>query len=427
MRHYNSTRFVGLPIALAIVCVVVAAWLIYYKHTCEHNTIQQHNGHAINTGAVGPIPQHTGTVPIVTKAYSPVPGSGLYVSGDNKSYIPQSMINKKYIPQNKKYIPQSMINKTYAGEFNNKLKLYTQPAVVQQHDRSEPLTQLAMPFSVTTNHTERVKKFTLCSINRDVAVYPTASYYKLQLPILLRNVIGVSIHSAVIPRSEYNVNVYAQHVDIYIPFTGNMYAIKLPVGTYNNHGVAPTDFAIALTDAISSTPELSTYTVTYNALLKKLQIQSNAPNSFQLLFKTGPNNSTSMAAQMGFLREEDTLPDVSVTSPYVTNLVGTTAIELYIDEVLLAVENEPVASIILEPNEPYTVFNSALKERQQFWPIGKLAFITFRFLVNTAVMTNGSTQRLYDFNGMENIICLEFKYLQYKNVIEDEIELDPSN
>ena len=391
-------QLAGLPITIAVLCVVVALWLIYLKYndgaihfaTPNQNTQNQQNfpNRLAQTNATFPnrLAQTSATFPnrlAQTSAINPH-----YALTPNIGVLPNISFKNRNV-QNLATVSNS---------------------------------HMPLLYNTTNNTQERVKQFTFSSVNRDIIVYPTSSNYKLQIPILLRNVIGITVQSAVLPRSEYNVNKFEQYLDIYIPFTNITYSIQLPVGTYDTNGIVFNDFTIALQNAITALPDLVTFTVTYNTLTGKIQLQSNNATAFQLLFKTGPNQAVSMCNQMGFPRE-DTLPSADITAPYMIDLTGTTTINVYIDEVQAALENEPVASIHLKPQKPYTVYMAELKKRQYFWPIGKVAFITLRFVVTGK---NGD-HRLYDFNGMNNTINLEFTYLQYKNVLENEIELDPAS
>lgn len=407
----NYKYFAVIPTFLAVLCVIAALWLLYHQNQFTNIPLLVKEPLKRQLSVHPSASLVTGLNDVGVKTHPPlVDSNSMYgITAPFRSSSSRSSSNTVRAPR---FTPAPV---PVLAPISTSTSTSTPIRVAKEALRGFEACAMHAIVSANPIQQQRVKKFTFFSANRDTAMYETAAYYKIQIPVLIRNVIGVSIVSAIIPRSEYNINAFAHYLDIYIPFTATVYSIDLAVGTYSTNGVAPTDFALALANAIAAFPALATYTVTYNTLTAKLEIRANTVSPFQLLFKTGPNHTTSMWSQMGFPCD-DTPPALVITAPGRVNLVGTTSIEVYIDEITVALENEPVALINVEPEQPYTAYTATLRECQQFWPIGKLAFITLRFV------TNG---RLYEFNGMENTICLEFKYLQYKNVIEDEIELDP--
>jgi len=294
----------------------------------------------------------------------------------------------------------------------------------------KPPPREAAPPIITPNHvqTTRVLKYVFCSADRDITIYPDPSLYRVRLPKVLRNVIAVSLHTGVIPRAEYNVNKWAQWLDI-DDGGGTIYEVKLPVGNYNQVGLAPEDFASALQAAIIATnAALAGYTVVHDTLTQKVTINSNgAP--FSILWATGPNQPISLWQQMGFPRV-DTALLTSHTSTGVLDMTGNVTIDLFIDELEGALEGAELAHINLTPVISYTNYTPLDSgSRVYFWPIGKLGYMTLRFMVARTVLVNGvveSAPRLYDFNGKENNVRFEFVVREYRNVLEDEVELDPA-
>ncbi len=302
--------------------------------------------------------------------------------------------------------------------------LTNHPTKTSQQRKAVTSIREALPLKITPNHkqTTRVRKFVFLSQARDSDIYPNANLYRVQLPRVLRNVIAVALQVGVIPKSEYNVNPYSQWLDI--DEGGTIYQVQMPVGHYSL--LAATSFVTNLEAAINAVPALAAYTVTYDVITRKLTIDSNGA-AFIMLFGSGPNRDNSLWQQMGFPRT-DTTNAVSHVAPGVIDLNGATAIDLYVDELTPILEGS-LAHIDLFPSD-YTNYNPLDSGvRRYFWPIGKMGYLTFRFTTGYTVFNADDgiveEERLYDFNGREHSLRLEFVYREYRNVLEDEIELDP--
>jgi hypothetical protein len=293
-----------------------------------------------------------------------------------------------------------------------------------------PKVQERVPLTVKHNlvHTTRSRKFTFESAARDTTIYPTPSYYRLDFPKLLRNVIAVTLNVAVFPVSEYNVNVYNQWIDI--EEGGIVYEVQIPAGFYPDiTGPDLVAFGDAVELAITTTsPALAAYTVDQDDVASKLTVNSNgAP--FRFLFFSGPNVNRSAWRVVGYPRL-DTALAVSHLSPGIVDLLGTLAIDLFVEELTNSVEGS-LARIDLNRQSlgGATYFTpTEVGSARYFWPIGKLQFMTFQFLVATTEIVSGEvvqTYRPYLFNGRQHTMQFSVVTREYRNVLEDDVELDP--
>ncbi len=272
-------------------------------------------------------------------------------------------------------------------------------------------------------HTTRARKYTFQSEARDTTIYPDPAFYRVTFPTLLRNVIAIFLNLAVIPVSEYNINEFNQWIDI--DEAGTIYQVQIPEGYYTEANIA-----MDVQNAIVAThPALAAYTVSFSTLTKRITIDSNgAP--FSMLYRTGPNVNRSTWIVLGFPRE-DTTAAVSVTAPGTVDLLGALAIDLFAEELTNSLDGS-LARIELNRQSigGATYFTpSDIGAQSYFWPIGKLQFLTFRFMVPyTELLPDGEIierYRLYQFNGRQHMLDFDVITREYRNVLEDNVELDP--
>ncbi len=292
-----------------------------------------------------------------------------------------------------------------------------------------PLLTPQAPLTYTT----RLRRLTFQSAARDTMLYPSPAYYRMNLAVVQRNVIGIGLNLAVIPVSEYNVNIYTQWLDIEV--AGIVYSVKLPEGNYVNLTTIPANnFSAALNAAIVATsPVLAAYTVTFNPLTFKVVVATNGAPCI-LRFGTGPNVNRSLWEIMGFPRL-DTADLAVQESTGSMNLVGTLAIDLFIEEISNAIDATDNAFARIDLNRVGTSDHCFFTPPgdglpRYFWPISRLTFVTFNFKVRwTELLPDGTiieTYRPYLFNGKQHTLRLDFVSKEYKSPFEDSIELEAS-
>jgi hypothetical protein len=303
-----------------------------------------------------------------------------------------------------------------------------QRALVQSSSTRATRGPLCTPHSLT--YTTRLRRCTFESEARDTQLYPSPAHYRMNLPVTQKNVIGIGLNLAVIPVSEYNVNVYAQWVDIEV--AGVLYSIKLPEGNYTNVTPGLTNFSTALQAALVATsPVFAAYTVSFVLLTNKLVITTNGGPCI-LRFGTGPNVNRSLWQVMGFPRVDTA--DLSVqTSPGVVNMFGVLAIDLFIEEISNSIDSADNAFARIDlyrvTGSEYCFFTPPGDGLPSyFWPISRLTFLTFSFKVRYSEILPDNTvierYRPYEFNGRQHTLRLDIVSKEYKSPLEENIELE---
>lgn len=289
-----------------------------------------------------------------------------------------------------------------------------------------PLRVPLMPAPVPLDYTARLRKYRFQSATRSLE-FPDPAFYRVTLPVVQRNVVSITLAKCVFPVSEYVVNAYNKWVDVDVG--GTVYSVEMEEGDV----FTSTQLAALLQTAFGNAG-LGTFTVTAVPLQRKLSIQSGGP-TFSLLFRTGEHVNESAWMLLGFPRD-DTSPAASVVAPGIVDLTGTSAVDFFIDEVSNHLDSVDacVARIDLarySGSVDTTYYSpSDTGQVQFFWPISRLIYLTFRFMVPQAVLLpNGSIiqrYRPYQFNGRQHVLELNIVAKEYKSVIEESVELEPN-
>ena len=302
----------------------------------------------------------------------------------------------------------------------------------EQSTEEAPKPQARMPLYSSTKmqYGRKLLKYTFQSDQRDLTLYPSPSYYRIQLELPLRNVIGIHMDQAVVPISEPNVNPYNQWIDIDVG--GTLYQVQVPEGEYSD-GFSLAAGVEAAIQAVGG--PLAAFTVTYTFLTRKLTVNSNGPACI-LKWRTGPNVNRSMWVVMGFPREDTANTPVHV-APGIIDLAGALAIDVFIDEIethINSVDNQFVRISLQKftPASTVTYFTPTTAGLPvTFWPIARLQYLTFRFLVKyTALLPDGQVvvrYRPYDFQGRNHTFMVAVQTREYRNIMEDFVELDPQS
>lgn len=303
-----------------------------------------------------------------------------------------------------------------------------QRALVHSAAPRPPRAPLCTPHPLT--YTTRLRRCTFESEARNTQLYPYPSYYRMNLSVTQKNVIGIGLNLAVIPVSEYNVNIYTQWLDIEV--AGVLYSIQLPEGNYTNVTPGTTNFSTALKAAlIATSPVFAAYTVAFEALTNKSVINTHGGPCI-LRFGTGPNVNRSLWQIMGYPRVDT--PDLSIQeSPGVVNMFGALAIDLFIEEISNAIDSADNAFARIDlyrtTGSEYCFFTPPGDGLPRyFWPISRLTFLTFSFKVRYSEILPDNTiierYRPYLFNGRQHTLRLDIVSKEYKSPLEENIELE---
>lgn len=292
------------------------------------------------------------------------------------------------------------------------------------------------PFRVNTpdeqcglaRHT-RTWKLNFSSSCRDTSVWPSTSEWRVDLHTPMRNVSTVSLRSVGLSPSEYTVDVWNNGVDL--SFGGNVYSVEVPPGVYTTGSslASAVQTAILATDAA-----LAGFTVTYAASTDRVTISESSPAEFTLLWASGGSANTSMWATLGWLREDTVSVLVGgshdAVSPGRIDLNGVLAVDVFADELSNSLDG-PIGRVVMNRSvvgDP--VFRETPQEdSHRFWPIARLQFLTFRFMVQYGrVNADGSVvcaYRPYQFHGRANTLRLDVGETSYVNPMELDVQLDP--
>ena len=246
----------------------------------------------------------------------------------------------------------------------------------------------------------------------------------------MRNVSTVALRSVGLSPSEYTVDVWNNRIDL--SFGGNVYNVVVASGMYSTGATlaTATQSAILATDAA-----LAGFTVTYSALTDSITIAESSPAEFTLLWASGDNANTSMWNTLGWRHEDATSTLVGgshdAVSPGRVDLNGVLAIDVFADELSNSLDDGPVGRVMLNRSvvgDP--VFQETEHENShRFWPIARLQFLTFRFMVQYGQMNqDGSVvcaYRPYQFHGRANTLRLDVGETSYVNPMELDVQLDP--
>lgn len=263
---------------------------------------------------------------------------------------------------------------------------------------------------------------------RDRASWPSSSEWRARASSAMRNVSSVRLRSIGLHAAEYTVDVWNNRMDL--EFAGTVYQVTIPVGEY----ASGTALAAATTTAITSTSgALAGFSVTYSTLLDSLAVLEGTPTEFTILWASGPNVNTSAYRVLGFERSDLASvlngPNHEVVGGRV-DLDGVLAIDVFADELTKSLDG-PVGRVVLRKQYAGApVFQDLpVNDFHTFWPIARLTFLTFRFMVQYGHVNPDGTvlceYRPYVFNGKPNTVRIDFGVTSYINPMEDDVQLDP--
>ena len=304
--------------------------------------------------------------------------------------------------------------------------------------------------------TQRIWRLNFNSECRDNVAWPTTAAWRMNLSNPMRNVSSVNLSSVALHASEYTVDVWNNTLDISVG--GNTHTVTVPVGIHTTG----TSLAEAVQATIRAThPALANFIVSYTPSTDTMIVRESTPDSFSLLWRSGPGVNTGMWKTMGY-----DLVDVSsslgetgdheIIAPHRIDLVGPLAIDVFADELCNSVDG-PIGRVALErPSAGGAVFQTyntntntnTMSEAHTFWPISRITFLTFRFMVQrvkvddvggdgtkthtpapaiaNATVAPSCDYRPYVFNGRNVTLRVEFGCTEYVNPMVHDVQLDPT-
>ncbi len=253
---------------------------------------------------------------------------------------------------------------------------------------------------------------------RDRVNYPNSNFYSIPLGMPFHNVYAIKLISAIVPRSQYNIN--STNNTIWFRET----AAEVSAGTYKIATIVTgmydiTSLITAIGVAMSAAGGLATYTISYSTTTRKVTFASNlggGASVFELIW--GTNNkysSNTLAPVLGYIPSTLT-GSSSYTGTMIYNLLGEQYAILKIDEAPLfshsgmshldgALTEIPLQADTWE----YSFYGS------NNHPVSKI-YNPIRNKLNTMTIRwydySGS---LFDFNGLDHILKFEIYHLRTQN------------
>lgn len=285
--------------------------------------------------------------------------------------------------------------------------------------------------NVHLERTQRLWPVTFTSECRDNTVWPTTAHWRLELPTPVRNVTGVRVASVGLHASEYTVDKWTQTLDI--QFGGDTYTVTVPTGMHTTGGslAGAVQAAIVATHAL-----LSNFRVIYMAVSDNIVVAETTSSPFALLWRSGPSVNTTMWRALGF-NLTDTYSTVvgayhQIAAPNRIDLGGPLAIDVFAEELTARLDGKSLARVYLEQKlgNGHAVVQQDVHQSHTFWPISRIAFLTFKFMVHCVHVNGDGTTvndyRPYVFNGLNNTLQLQFMCIEYVNPMQADVQLDTS-
>ena len=308
---------------------------------------------------------------------------------------------------------------------HSNITLPSECLVLPSHDRRETLP--TTPCKDLERGT-RVWKLNFDSSCKDGATWPTTSQWRMELSTYVRNVTSTTLRSVGLDMAEYTVDAWNNMIDVN---TGGVdYAVSVELGMYASGG----DLATAITAAFVTHAALANLTAVYTPLTDTITISESTPTEFTLLWGSGANVNSSLWKTLGFVQQDVTSVLSGgaqvVISPGRIDLYGVLAVDVFADELTNSLEG-PIGRVLLKQTvDGAPVFQETIvNDYHTFWPISKIQFLTFRFMVQYGHINEDGSMvckyRPYEFHGRHNTIQLDFGVTSYVNPLEAEVQLEP--
>lgn len=226
------------------------------------------------------------------------------------------------------------------------------------------------------------------SMDRDRKLYPNPNYYKITLPVPVKNVCAVKLVRANIPKGEYSINEYNNN--LVVTKSGITYMYTLTIGDYDI-----TTFVTLLNTLMAPINIVASF----NGLLSKMDYTCVDP--VNIVFNFSVQNSPYV--EMGFNNDIVTWKN-SVESPNRLDLFGSQEIEIQLEE--LGPSRNVIECVFFTENMTLQTIEYTNQIVRYVDPHKEFYTITIAFY-------NKRYGTLYNFNGLENYLCICLECYKY--------------
>ena len=230
------------------------------------------------------------------------------------------------------------------------------------------------------------------SSQRNKNLYPHSNFYSIKLPQPIRNVFSIEIIRGSIPKGEYTIN---QNNNIFVVKKGpTTFQITLEDGDYD---------MIAFVAYLNTILAFLNIVVVFNALLSKLDFSCVDPDiiTFFLSLPKSPYIELGIPPQNINWQNQ-------YRSPNRIDLFGSQELEILMNE--LGTVNNIIQCVYFRQDLSVVDFDYNNSIVRVIDPHQEFFNITLQFY-------NKRYNRLYNFNGLENYICMKFKSHKYVSPI----------
>jgi hypothetical protein len=226
------------------------------------------------------------------------------------------------------------------------------------------------------------------SMERNRNLYPNPNFYRINLPVPIKNVCSVKLIRASIPKGEYAINEHNNN--LVVIKSGITYAYALTIGDYDI-----TTF-VALLNTLFTPINI---VASFNGLLSKMEYTCVDPVNITFDFSV-PN---SPYIEMGFNNDVVTWKN-SKQSPNRLDLFGSQEIEIRLEEL------GPIRNVL---ECVFFTENMTLQNVEYTNQIVRYIDPHREFNTITVSFYNKRYDALYNFNGLENYLCICFESYRY--------------
>jgi len=258
--------------------------------------------------------------------------------------------------------------------------------------------------------------------DRNSAVYPSPSSYRVQLRDQYLDVVSVELTRAVVPLSTFNVNEN-NNVILFQEVDGATQQATIPIGNYPDVDTLAMAVAASMTAA---SPGGVTYTHFVNMLTSKITLTSDGFGGaiFNLEFFGTP--SLEGEGTIEFKKEKPQYPTNSIgpvlgydsldytgaliyEAPFVPNLAGDDTVYIHVDELELIESNN---ASVHDAFAQIDLIGSNVLDYSRFEPRDHNRFIKYFSppkgkLANLTISLRDAEGRLIDFNGRNHVLTFE--------------------
>lgn len=226
------------------------------------------------------------------------------------------------------------------------------------------------------------------SIDRDRKLYPNPNFYRINLSIPIKNVFSVKLIRGNVPKGEYAINEHNNN--LVVVKSGITYSYALTIGDYDiTTFVALLNLVMAPINVVAS----------FNGLLSKMDYTCVDPVNVTFDFSV-PN---SPYVEMGFNNDTVTWKN-SKQSPNRLDLFGSQEVEVQLEE--LGPSNNVLDCIFFTENVTLQTAEYNNQIVRYIDPHKEFNTITVSFY-------NKRYNSLYNFNGLENYLCICLESYKY--------------